>query len=226
MFNLERAIAKWRQRMAVSGIKDTAVLDELESHLWEDIDRQVKAGLNEEKAARAAMQRMGRSDLLRAEFAKVGGAKAARAGKVLGIACGLAALPLSVLAVPTFLTVPELSGGQRFIASTAVLLTFLSIASWRFSHRFLPAIGNRKIRLTTSVACGITGLISLYIFGALLPTVIVPRFFSASNTGELRPVFAMGITMLWVMAVTAVLGAIAYGLEGAARRQFQKSAYV
>ena len=69
-----------------------------------------------------------------------------------------------------------------------------------------------------AAACGLTGLASLFIFGALLPTVIVPHLFSGLNADELRPVFAMAIAMLWTMAFTAALGAVAYGLEEAARR--------
>ena len=226
MFNLDQAITEWRRRMSVGGIKAEPVLDELESHLREDVERQVRSGMNQEQAFEVAMRRMGKSDLLTAEFAKVAVNKAARFGKVLGVACCLVAFPFSVLAVPNFLTIRELTSGERLLGSAAVFLTFLSIASWRFSHRFLPAISNRKIRLATAVGCGVAGLASLYIFGALLPTVIVPRLFSVSTAGELRPVFAMGIALLWAMALTAVLGAIAYGLEEAAQRRTKEKAYV
>ena len=99
MFNLEQAITKWRQRMAASGIKDTAVLDELESHLREDVERQVRAGLNEERAVVGAVERIGQSGLLKAEFAKIAGMKEARAAQGIGLACVVAALPFSALAV-------------------------------------------------------------------------------------------------------------------------------
>jgi hypothetical protein len=225
MFSLDQAIMEWRRRMIAGGIKAESVLDELESHLREDVERQMRSGINQEQAFDAAARRIGKGDALNAEFAKVSVNKAARVGKVLGIACCLVTLPFSVLAAPRFLTVPELTAGQRLLGLIAVLLTFLSIASWRFSHRFLPVIANQKIRMATAIACGVAGLAWLYIFGALLPTVILPRLFSVASTGELRPVFAMAIAVLWAMALTAVLGALAYGLEGAAQRK-KENAYV
>jgi cation transport ATPase len=228
MPDLEEKIAEWRRRMAAGGIKAPAVLDELENHLREDMQRQVSTGTDEEKAFEAAAQRIGKSDLLKAEFAKVSQTKEARAGKVMGIACCLIALPLSALAVPTFLMIPELSFGERVLGSAAVVLTFLSIASWQFSHRFLPVIRNRRIRMATTISLGVFGLTWLYIFAEILPTVIVPHIFSGLNIGrdEFRPVFAMGIAVLWAMALTAVLGGIAYGLEEAARRRTEESAHV
>jgi hypothetical protein len=219
MRNVDLKIGEWRSRMAAGGIKSSAVLDELESHLREEIERQIRLGSDEVKAFEIAAQKIGGSDLLKAEFAKVAEGKEARLGKVLGIACCLVALPLPVLAVPNFLMIRELPAGSRVLSLVAILVTFLSIASWRFSHRFLPVIRNRTVRLTVSAACGLAGLGWLYAFGALLPTVIVPHLFTGSVGEDFRPAFAMGTAILWAMALTAVLGAIAYGLEGAARRR-------
>ncbi len=225
MYNLEVKIGEWRLRMTAGGIKSPAVLDELESHLREEIERQTRLGIEEQKAFEIAARKIGGSDLLKAEFAKIAEGKGARFGKVLGIACCVVALPLSVLALPNFLTIPELPAGLRVLSLLAILLTFLSVVSWRFSHKFLPVIRNRAVRLITSVACGLAGIVWLYAFGALLPTVIVPRLFTGAGEG-FRPVFIMGTVMLWAMALTAVLGAVAYGLEGAAKRDMNKHAYV
>jgi hypothetical protein len=227
MFDLNQSITEWRKKMIAGGIKTPPVLDELESHLREDVERQVRAGVNEEQAYETAVSRMGKSDLLKAEFAKIAGMKEARSGKVIGVACCLVALPLSAMAVPNFLTIRELSPGERVLGFAAVILTFLSIASWRFSHKFLPAIRNRRVRSATAIGCGLAGLAWLCVFGILLPTVIVPHFFAGTggvSGGEFRPVFMMGISLLWAMALTAVLGGIAYGLEGAARHRMSSRA--
>lgn len=48
MFNLEQSIADWRRQMLATGIKTPAPLDELESHLREDIGALVSAGEPEE----------------------------------------------------------------------------------------------------------------------------------------------------------------------------------
>jgi hypothetical protein len=227
MPDLEERIAAWRKQMAAGGIKTPAVLDELESHLREDVEQQVRAGSNPMQAFDAAVNRIGKSDLLNAEFAKIAGMKEARSGKVIGVACCLLALPFSAMAIPNFLTIRELSLGERVLGFAAVILTFLSIASWRFSYKFLPVIRNRSVRSATAIGCGLAGLTWLGIFGALLPTVIVPHFFAETEavpTGEFRSVFMMGISLLWAMALTAVLGGIAYGLEGAARHRTSSQA--
>ena len=113
MFNIDQAIVEWRKRMAAGGVKTPAVLDELESHLREDIERQVRAGVNAETAFKTAAERIGQSDLLKREFAKITEVKEFRWGKVVGVACCLMALPLSVWAIPSFLMIPELTAGER-----------------------------------------------------------------------------------------------------------------
>ena len=73
MFDLEQAIADWRQQMLAAGIKTPVPLEELEIHLREEIERQMKSGLNEQKAFPIAVERIGAGDLLKREFKKVGG---------------------------------------------------------------------------------------------------------------------------------------------------------
>jgi leader peptidase (prepilin peptidase) / N-methyltransferase len=70
MFDLERAISEWRKRMAASGINAPAVLDELESHLREDVE-QLQNGLTEQQAFEAAVMQIGQAGVLKCEFAKV-----------------------------------------------------------------------------------------------------------------------------------------------------------
>lgn len=72
MFELDPAIAEWRRQMASDGIKSQALLDELESHLQEDVEREVQAGKDVEQAFRAAISRLGAPAALTDEFAKVG----------------------------------------------------------------------------------------------------------------------------------------------------------
>src|SRR5215467_5349864 len=71
MFNLEQAILDWRRQMAARGIEAPGVLDELESHLRDDVEEQVRAGLGEQHAFDAAVQRIGESKTLKTEFHKV-----------------------------------------------------------------------------------------------------------------------------------------------------------
>ncbi|HVU28668.1 MAG TPA: hypothetical protein VHG71_13165 [Verrucomicrobiae bacterium] len=48
-------------------------LEELEIHLREEIERQVKSGLNEQEAFNFATQKIGQSSVLKSEFKKIGG---------------------------------------------------------------------------------------------------------------------------------------------------------
>ena len=70
MFNIENAIAEWRQRMLNAGIKSPALLDELETHLRDDIVEQIRHGADAKTAFDAAVQRIGDAKSLSVEFAK------------------------------------------------------------------------------------------------------------------------------------------------------------
>jgi hypothetical protein len=72
MFNLEQTIAEWRQQMNSSGIKAREVLEELESHLREDVEGRVQSGTREQEAFEAAVHQLGQAGALTSEFAKIG----------------------------------------------------------------------------------------------------------------------------------------------------------
>jgi hypothetical protein len=71
MFDPERAIAEWRSRMVAGGMDEGDALKELECHLRDDLEHQIRAGQNPEAAFHSAVQNLGQTDLLREEFAKV-----------------------------------------------------------------------------------------------------------------------------------------------------------
>src|SRR5690242_1259846 len=71
MFNLDTAIGEWRRQMGASGIKDRPVLDELESHLRDEWEEQMRAGSHAEQAFAIAAQRLGQPATLECEFEKV-----------------------------------------------------------------------------------------------------------------------------------------------------------
>ena len=71
MFKIEIAIAEWRRQMEAGGIRSVEVLNELESHLREDVAARVSAGADEPEAFNAAVRQMGEAKPLKAEFAKV-----------------------------------------------------------------------------------------------------------------------------------------------------------
>ena len=70
MFNLNRQILKWRIGLMMRGAFEKADLDELESHLRDEIDALMPLGLSEEEAFYKAAQRLGDAKFLRQEYLK------------------------------------------------------------------------------------------------------------------------------------------------------------
>jgi len=68
MFDLEKQIATWRKEMRAAGISRPEILNELESHLREEIQRQMS--LTEAGAFQNAVAKLGEGKLLKQEFAK------------------------------------------------------------------------------------------------------------------------------------------------------------
>jgi hypothetical protein len=73
MFDLESSISHWRYQVQCAGIQSSERLDELESHLREEIDHRIKSGLNHEDAFIFAVKKMGRPSSLSAEFRHASG---------------------------------------------------------------------------------------------------------------------------------------------------------
>jgi hypothetical protein len=71
MSNLDQTITEWRRQMLAAGIKTPVPLEELEIHLREEIERQMKSGLSEAEAFEAAVQQIGQGQMLQNEFKKV-----------------------------------------------------------------------------------------------------------------------------------------------------------
>jgi len=72
MFNLETAITEWRQRMRAAGIQSPVPLEELESHLREDVEAKMGSGWDPAQAFATAVKEIGQSNDLKSEFAKTG----------------------------------------------------------------------------------------------------------------------------------------------------------
>ena len=72
MFSLEQAIADWRRQMLAAGIKTPVPLEELEIHLREETEQQMKSGLSEQAAFEMTVRQIGRAEVLKTEFVKAG----------------------------------------------------------------------------------------------------------------------------------------------------------
>ena len=72
MFDLEQSIADWRRQMLAAGIKTPVPLEELENHLREDVEEQMRSGVTAQQAFETdrPANRPGRN--VATEFALVG----------------------------------------------------------------------------------------------------------------------------------------------------------
>jgi hypothetical protein len=68
MFDLDQRIAEWRQAMADAGLENPAIISELEEHLRQDIEQQVRSGTSAPVAFEAALERIGKPGALKSEF--------------------------------------------------------------------------------------------------------------------------------------------------------------
>ena len=70
MFDLERAVTNWRKQMLAAGTMGPSTLNELESHLREEIDELVKSGVDGARAFDRAVANIGEARPIAAEFTK------------------------------------------------------------------------------------------------------------------------------------------------------------
>lgn len=97
MPDMERRLEEWR-RAALASVGRREIVEELEAHLREEIDRLTAVGRSQEEAFAVAAARLGTPPALAAEFAKVGAAGWwpvvwVVGGLILGAAALLALLP-------------------------------------------------------------------------------------------------------------------------------------
>jgi hypothetical protein len=194
MFDLQQAIAEWRHQLARGGINSPGVLDELESHLRDDLQQQMRSGMGPRQAFDAALQRLGQNDALKIEFKKVS-ATAEVLGKLMSVVCILLAGFIVWMSGYTFLQM-EMSPSEQVVAYTAVGFTLLVACGWRYAVPFLPVIANRLKRMTVGLVCFASGIIFCNLF-----LYFVPHFESHD-----RQLPAIGFWAVFPIAVFACLG--------------------
>lgn len=209
MFNLEQSITEWRRQMIVGGIKSSVILDELESHLREEIERQVASGRSEAEAFKFAVQIVGPAQMVRKEFEKVEETMEQRQWKQGQIWSGsiLGLLQLVVIGVVLFNS--EMTSGQKLSGLAAIAMSVLLVlAAGRLSCRLVPAIRAKRNRTAVILISGVPAIIWCLVFGC---------FFL---TGQEFPFGQWLATVLWVSCppLALYLGLI-WGIETAARQK-------
>jgi hypothetical protein len=173
MFDLERAIHAWRRQMAAGGVHPAEALDELESHLRDDVAEQVRSGADAEPAFAAAVRRLGPAWALREEFTKAERAPLRRRQRrfVQGV-CFVSAA--GVLLINTWTLIEyDLGAAERVVGLCAVVFVALYLASVPFLPGLLSRAAWVRYMATVKVASLLLALVPVW---ALLTAFGIIRF--------------------------------------------------
>jgi hypothetical protein len=200
MPDLEQSIAEWRKQMRAAGIKDAAPLDELENHLREDMEREMKAGANEREAFTRAAARLGSAETLREEFAKV----ELSAGEQPVNRLLSAGLMVTYALLGMVWLLKTSTGPLNWLLGASGLALFPVIWSWRFTYRWLPMIPVSAIgkRVGLWLLAGMLGF---------LCTAALVQFIPADANGGIDSRYLGVFVWAWLPAVIGLSSII--GLE-------------
>ncbi|HKQ36661.1 MAG TPA: hypothetical protein VJ063_01210 [Verrucomicrobiae bacterium] len=144
MFDLEKALANWRQRMRLAGLKDPTALDELETHLRDDIEAQLRSGLAVGEAFESAMDRIVSVDELSYEYTKVG----REPGDLILLGCAVLYFIFAGGSVLFKLgSFSDVTSAQQIFGFAAVVITVTLLLTGRVFARTLPVIPDRRLRM-------------------------------------------------------------------------------
>ena len=199
MFDLDQAIAQWRQQMFEAGSRSSDILDELETHLRDDVERQTKLGTNAQQAFGIAAQNLGKSDALRNEFKKARSSPRTTEKLMIGICGFFVGFIILLSGLTVFLCFA--SWGERTVASAAVVSILLVACGWRYGVPFLPVIADWRLRWGAGLTCIALGFIASSVFCG----VILPHF-------EVGPDHQLPAIGLWAVFLIAVFVCTGVGL--------------
>jgi hypothetical protein len=194
MRDLDQLIAAWRRELSAGGIKSPQALDELESHLREDVQRRVKAGATTEQAFESAVRRLGSIDALNVEFRKGSGKLLER---FMIAICTILIAFIVWMSGFTFVQM-HLGAADQFIAYAAVICSLFIACAWRYAVPFLPVISSKAKRMMVGAACIAMG----FVITNLCSNYVLPHF----ARGDDRQLPAVGLWLIFLIAVCSCLG--------------------
>jgi hypothetical protein len=211
MFDLERAIADWRRQMLAAGVKTPVPLEELEIHLRENIEQQMRSGKNEPLAFAVAAQQIGTANMLNDEFAKIEAARKARRENlwdgVLVASMNLFLWGMGGMALFKIAGFSQITSGQQMSWLVATAMFSLLVWSGRLISRILPVIRDKRVRGLIDYAGGVTVLLW---FSCFLDLIAPSLHLGSSQLKTIIP---------WVCFIPAgALIGLMRGLEIAARK--------
>jgi hypothetical protein len=211
MFNLDQAIAEWRKELHAAGMDTAALLDELESHLREEFERQRRAGHGAQQSFQIARQCIGQADSLGAEFENAGSAMGTRdrwLARFVLYAAGLGYGWVLFWAAHAVLHTP-MSRAERLSGLAAIVLSVAAAFGGRWVRRFLPAIPDKRVRAAIQAAGFLPAIVLLPVFAWL----VLPHW----NFADFKPGPLLVVT-LWTMTSLPFAFGLWKGLEEAVCR--------
>jgi hypothetical protein len=218
MFDPEQAISEWRKQMLAVGIKTPVPLEELEIHLREEIERQMKLGASAQQAFGNAVEKIGQAPELKREFKKVSAPmEMQKIIKLAGVICVAVALFGQLFTCPPFVFGFVFAPGSRLSFMTRMLplavwaiTVAATVLSWKYNHKLLPVIRNQLLRRVVGIVCYV---------GCLLWTRFVLFHLPTGAPGSISLYFLFLFLFESEWTVMAVLGGVGHGLEKAAREK-------
>ena len=218
MFDLNQGIAEWRSNLAKSEAMDALAVDELESHLREEIESLASVNLTEEESFWLARRRLGGAGDLSGEFAKIN-RSAVLKGRLFWMAAGVLAYMLAIqsgaaasglgvfLAALIGLRGPGL--GIVHVTSLMVVLGVVLYICYRVCRNICDSPGfGRWADSTTEkiVLFAALGVLVVLLAAARISAVGVPGFIGAEEYGRVAIVraytqLALGLLLPVVMVV-------------------------
>jgi len=204
MPDLEQSIADWREQMLAAGIQSPVPLEELETHLREEIAALLESGSCEADAFHSAVQKFGPPPAVRNEFKKVTPANTALNWKFFELLfAGFTFLfPLLVCCLAYFKNgdFAELTPGQQLSGVTAAAAFSLLAGILRLSHERFPIIQGNRIRDAIFVPVMLWLVVLAYV---IMPhTALPPGQKSVASLWGLAP-FGIILGWCWGFAATA-----------------------
>jgi cation transport ATPase len=208
MFDLEQSIADWRKQMLAAGIKTPVPLEELEIHLREEVERQMKSGTSEQNAFEISTQQIGTADKMKNEFEKVEQAKELREWKfiqfIFFVGFGLISAFIITCIIFKFGTFALTYPAQRISGLLAVAVMLFFAGAGYFGCGRFPVIRKKRTRIGVSIL----GAMPMALWWAIFFFVILQR---AEFTMD-----RLVIAILWgFVAPYGVLAGFVIGLERA-----------
>jgi len=216
MFDLDQQITAWREQLIQAGLTDPERLTELQSHLQDDIERQIESGAKAQLAFDKAVERIGQAHALKTEFAKIRSVKRSL---------------LSLLGIPHH-AITNMNTPQMTIVLERRWLTYLKTVTWLFPCLSLWAISTvfifpklkeicRDANINAPVVRTGMALSDLYIsWGILILGAVVvmlvflewrssrwPRYRRAFLGFTVFVLNSAVLVLIWVMLVTALMAA-------------------